>query len=345
MIRLWPALIGLGMAAAALLMAIADARAALAGWLAGFVFWSALPIGALGLVMMIRLIPGGWGRELAFPAETALMLLPLAVAAALPMMLGADALYPWPDVAARTGLRAVYLTPWFFVARSVAAFTAFLLIAYLLLTRPAWSSPVASAGLIAFTLIDTILAVDWLMSLDPEFHSSGFGLYVLSIQMTIALTLLIFLHLLGDDPATRIGLLGGLLLTALLLWAYVAFMQYVIIWSGNLPQGVSWYARHAAGLWSTVEEAIGALHLVPAFLLLFLPVRRSRRWLIILAIAVLTGKALECLWLVLPTVNTSLRVALPAAALAFGGLGLLTLAGLRFAAFILEQRSSREAAS
>jgi hypothetical protein len=96
-------------------------------------------------------------------------------------------------------------------------------------------------------------------------------------------------------------------------------MQYVIIWSGNLPKVVAWYQHRGTGLWSVAEIIMCALGLAP-MLLLFLPAaRRSSAWLCALSGAVLLGKAVEVAWLVMPPYAT-LAVTLPAALLAAGGL-------------------------
>ena len=261
-----------------------------------------------------------------------MVLLPLAAAAIIPLLAGVHSLYVWADAPAPSGFRAAYLTPGFFALRSMAAFAVFTLLALLLLTRRSWSTPVASAGLIVFTLLTTMLAVDWLMSLDPEFHSSGFGLYVLSVQTTIAMAMLILIHLLSGDPGSRLNVLGGLLLATLLLWAYFAFMQYFIIWSGNLSRGVMWYERRGMGIWAAAEYAIAVLHLGPAFLLFFPQIRGSRVWLLQLSLAVLIGKALECLWLALPGVDAPSWAALVAAVLALAALGLFSIAAFLWAA-------------
>jgi hypothetical protein len=314
---------------AALMLALVSPGAALAGWLMGFVFWSAIPIGALALLMMMRLVPGGWRDELSSPAQTALLLLPLAAVAALPVLAGIHALYGWADDPPKGGFRSFYLVPWFFALRTAMMFAGTIILAVLLVLRPAWSVPLSAAGLVAFVLLDTTIVVDWLMSLDVGFHSSGFGLYVMSIQMTIAIAALIFARLAASDAGAHTRILGGLLLTTLLIWAYFAFMQYFIIWSGDLPQGVRWYQRRADGPWSAVEYAIGALQLTPAFLLFFPPVREHRRWLLALTLAVLAGKVLEMAWLVLPTVAVGGATALASAVLCLLGLGLLTLTGFR----------------
>jgi hypothetical protein len=294
---------------------------AVSGWLAAFVFWSGVPIGALCLVMMIRLIPGAWDEELAPAAESALALLPLAAAAILPILVALPVLYPWTGMAGMTGFRGVYLTQWFFITRSLTFFAVAGVLAVLLLTRRQWSTAIASVGLIAFVLLDTTVAVDWLMSRDPQFHSSGFGLYVLSIQVTIALATLVPLRVLLGYQEAQSGLLGALLLTTLLLWAYFAFMQYLISWSGNFPYNALWYQERGGGPWSLVEYAIGALGLVPAFLLLFPPVRQGPAWLVGLSVAVLFGKALEASWLALPVLSATPATTFAVTVLALCGLG------------------------
>jgi hypothetical protein len=317
-------LAGLLLCAAALGVAAAT-PSALAGWLAAFVFWAGLPIGALCLSLMMRLIPGAWRDELESRANAAMLLLPLSAAAAVPVLVALPALYPWAATGGGEEHR-LYLTPWFFILRTIAFFACTLVLA-LLLTRRGRTAGLAAGGLILFVLIDTTIAVDWLMSLDPEFHSSGFGLYILSIQAATALAVLLLGRLVAGAPSEKTGILGGLLLTALLLWAYLAFMQYFIIWSDNLPASVAWYARRGDGPWWGVELAIGALGVGPILLLLFPPVRQSRGWLIALAGATLVGKTLETAWLVLPG-STGGVPALAVAALALAGLGLLNLSGL-----------------
>ncbi|MGE0004290.1 MAG: hypothetical protein AB7S92_01755 [Parvibaculaceae bacterium] len=320
------ALSGGGLSLAALAIAVVS-PAALAGWLTAFAFWSSLPLGALLMVMMMRIIPGTWREELGPASEAALLLTPLAALAAIPVLAGLPALYGWAGKTGGSGFQGVYLQPWFFTLRTVLFFALSGALAFLLLRRRDLAMPVATVGLIVFVLFHTVIAVDWLMSLDAGFHSSGFGLYVLSIQATIALAALLVVRLAGGGTAERTGTLGGLLLTALLLWAYLAFMQYFIIWSDNLPASVEWYQRRGHGAWAAVEYMIGTLGLAPIFLLLLAPVRRSRAWLIALCCAALLGKALEIAWLVLPGNGAGPAAAL-AALSAHAGLGALIGAAL-----------------
>jgi hypothetical protein len=321
-------LFGAAGCAAALLLAALDAKSASAGWLAGFVFWGSVPLGALILRLMTRVIPGAWRDEVAPTAEMLVMLLPLTALAVLPVLVGGHALYPWMTTSAGEGFRGVYLSSWFFDLRSILFLIGAIVLGFLMATRPAWSLPLAAGGLIAFVLFDAVIAVDWLMSLEPEFHSSGFGLYVLSIQASIALMTLAIIRLVAGPANARPRLLGALMLTMLLLWAYFAFMQYFIIWSENLPKQVAWFEERGTGIWAAAEYAFCLLDLVPTFLLFFTTIRHSRRWLLAIAAAVLLAKAIEVAWLVFPAMHVSLAVSAIAAILALLGLGLLSVSFL-----------------
>jgi hypothetical protein len=312
---------------AALSLLFVDPNAALGGWLAAAVMCGSAPIGALALLMMMKLIPGPWRSELIPHAEQLVWLLPIAAIVMLPILLGVGRLYPWVDLSLH-GYRAIYLSVWSFELRAVSFFCGAIVLALLVLTRPQASVAISSVGLIAFVLLDTTVMIDWLMSLDPQFHSSGFGLYALSIQFTVSIAVLLLLRLSAGDPGEHTGVFGGLLLTILMLWGYLAFLQYFILWSGNLPPGVNWYRRRGEGGWAALEYAIAALDLVPLFLLFFTPIRRGPRWLMALCLVALLGKALELAWLVLPTVS-SVGIGVASMVLASAGICALMALGLR----------------
>jgi hypothetical protein len=320
-------------------IALFSASAALTGWLAGFAFASALPLGALCLVMMMRIIPGPWREELGPTAKAATLLLPLALAASLPLLIGQHWIYEWARGASLTGAKTVYLSPIFFDLRTLVILAGACLLGWRLLIQPDRFIALAVGGLIVFVVADGLLSVDWLMSLDSEFHSSGFGLYILSGQMLAAVAMLILLRL-AAGVRSNTGLLGSLLMTAILLWAYLAFMQYFIIWSGNLTQGAVWFQRRGKGLWAVVEDLMTALHLLPLFLLFFPPIRHSRAWLAVLSITVLVGKLLEYAWLTLPTLTGDIALAVFAYLISLLGLALLGLAVLSRAPMLLAKLQS-----
>lgn len=324
------ALPGLLLCAVALLAALLDAHAALAGWLAAFVLASCLPLGALCLAMLLRIVPGGWRKELGESATEATSLLPGLPILALPIVIGMAWLFPWFAGGLR-GFKSIYLTPAFFGIRVLAILAGATALGVLL--RATGRASLAIGGLIAFVILHGILAVDLVLSLDPEFHSSGFGLYFLGLQMLTALALLVLKR---RSKAENPALLGVLLLTALLFWAYLSFMPYFIAWSSNLVPGVKWYRLRGSGIWAVPEYAMIALRLVPALLLLFPPVRRSRPWLRGLSCAILLGSAIEAAWLVLPSVTNHLGLGLLTYLIALAGM-ILLMPAARFLPFARRQ--------
>jgi hypothetical protein len=292
------AITGVAAAVALIVLGVTDMRAALAGWLAALAFWSGAPLGALLLTMTAALTPGPWREETDVQARALVALLPLAAVSMLPILIGAHDLYPWTEEPGR-----LYLSTGFFVLRSIVLFGILIGLAVALMLRPGWTLPLSAGGIIVFVLVDTTLAADWLMSLEPHFHSSGFGLYVLAIQVNVALAVIVPMRLRFADA--KPGLLGALMLAALLFWAYLAFMQYLISWSDNLPEPVDWYRHRGTGVWSAAEIAVGMLHLVPLLLLFLDKVRGSPGWLRGIAAATLLGAAIEMAWLVFPATGTA----------------------------------------
>ncbi len=325
----------------ALLAALLDPARALPGWLVAFAFWSGVPVGALFLLMLMRILPGPWS-VLAPATSVAALLMPLAVLAALPVALGLATLYPWSAGDLGTAFRSGYLSGWFAGLRSGIFFAGCIVLAILLsLPRPG-TRALATGALVVFVPFHSLIAVDWLMSLDPAFHSSVFGLYVLSIQATTALSALLIVRLVnlpaGHDPRP----LGAILLTALLLWVYFAYMQYLISWSDNLPASAAWYGRRSEGGWALVFPAVVLLHAVPTAFLLFPPFRVSRTALIGFCVAILVGKALETAWLVLPEFPAG-SITILTTLLALAGLGGLGLAAAPLAARLRDAGDRRHA--
>jgi hypothetical protein len=270
-------------------------------WLAAAFLAASVPVGAVGLLMTLYLVPGGWRRGLEPTVGAQVRLLAPALLAGAPVFFGLFALYPWTHQDQATGFRAAYLSVPGFIVRSLVWWGVLAGLAALLGREPERRRAISAVGLVLYLPLASMAAVDWLMSLDPAFTSSGFGLYVICIQMLLALSLGLAAAAGGAAPLDNPDVLGGVLLTVLMLWAYLAFMQYVIVWSGDLPAGAAWYLRRMGGGWGLVFWAVCASRLAPLLLLLFGPVRRGRRWLVGLSAAVILGTVLEIAWLVFPT--------------------------------------------
>lgn len=315
---------GLGavLIASALAVALIAPREALTGWLAAFLFASCFALGGLLFVMLVDIIPGSWRVMIRPPAEILASGMPVLTLLVLPVLFGMGRIFPWYGGEALSGFRAAYLSPMALVLRLVIVFGVLLFIGARLGERP--RRGVAIGGLILFVLLHGPLSTDLVLSLDPEFHSSGFSLYVLAIQALTGFAAIILLRVDGSlEGEEEAAMLGALLLTLLLLWAYFDFMQYFILWSGNLPARADWFNRRTMGLWHGLVVVLVAVRLGPAFLLLFPPIRSSRIWLRLMSWVTIGGTLGEVAWLVLPELGNTARWALPSYLMGSAGAALL----------------------
>ena len=167
-------------------------------------------------------------------------------------------------------------------------------------------------GLVLFVLTTTFASVDWVMSLDPEWYSTMFGfLFVASWALTAMAFVIATMSLLanrapmaGVVKASHFHDLGKLLLALVMLWAYFAFSQYLIIWSGNLPEETTWYIRRTRGGWGWIAIAVIVLHFaLPFLLLLSRDLKRNARKLAMLAAFLLFMRLVDLFWLIEPEFN------------------------------------------
>ena len=287
----------------AALGALVDPAASLRAWLAAAFAWTAVPVGALALLMMAELISGVWRQDLTAPLATAAWTTPLAGLLFLPVLLGIAWIYPWAADAApaQEGFRGVYLNAWFFGLRTVIYFALWSVLAALLLRTRRPQPAVAAPGLILYTLTASLAGVDWGMSLDPEFHSSVYGLIFITHQLLAGFAWASAVRLLLDPAPAHVPMHAALLISGLLLWAYLAAMQYIIVWTGDLPDEIAWYFERSRHGWQLAVWllALGQVAL-PFLLLLPSRARRSRRVVGGVALLFLAMRLLESVWLVLP---------------------------------------------
>src|SRR5689334_15848313 len=274
--------------AAAVVAVWVDARALLLSYLVSVVAMSGAAVGSIGVLFFTYLVRGNWTEGLHVPLTAAALTTPVVGLLFLPVLLGTTWIYPWAySHAAEPGtFKAIYLTSVFFAVRTVLYFAVWTGLA--VWARQAWADPQrmvvsASVGLIVYALTVSLAGVDWLESLAPEFHSSIYGLLFLTFQLLAVFALVIALWP-REAPTFRYG---AILLSILLLWAYNYAMQYIIIWSGNIPDEAVWYLHRESGIWGIALWGLVFLQfIVPFFALLLNRVRNARGPL--LAIAVLT---------------------------------------------------------
>ena len=327
MISLTIGLIGLAGCVIGWLMAPRDFFVA---YLFAEVFFVGLSLGSLGLLMIHHLTGGYWGYGVRRFLETGVGNLPLLALLFIPIFFGLSELYPWrhPDIVAAHKLlekKLGYLNAPGFIVRTVIVFAIWIIISKLLLK---WSAEqditvsveptrkmrtLSGPGLVIYPITMTFAGVDWIMSMEAVWSSTMFPVLICIGQILAALSLMILLfarmadssglgRLAGEDNFHK---LGNLLLAFVMMWAYLAFGQLLIVWSGNLPAEISWYLHRIAGGWRWVAIFIALFQFfVPFFLLLMKPVKRKRHLLVMIAGCVLISYIVTTWWTIAPSVHT-----------------------------------------
>jgi hypothetical protein len=313
-------------AAAIALAAFAlDARTALAAYLATWLAFASISIGSLGMLHMTYLVRRAWTEELHAALASAADLLPICGVLFIPILLGAVWIYPAAGNASTLlPFKSIYLAPWFVALRAIIYFAIWTLLA--VKTRTAWGNPqrmtrIAAIGLIVLSLTVSLAGVDWLESLNPKFHSSIYGLLFLNDVLLAGFAFSIAVGLWSRDWIKSTRGYGGLLLGAFLLWGYLHAMQYIVIWSANIPEEVKWYVVRTAGPWGYVVTLLAfGQFLIPFFILLMERNRRNRKVLFGICVMTLLMRWPEMIVLALPEIphlNPAVLAAALVAAAAF----------------------------
>ena len=292
-----------------------------------FLFWFGLSLGSLGWTMIHHLTGGRWGYSTRRFFEAAISSLPLLALLFIPVILGMRALYPWMDATALSAdeilrHKHVYLNAPAFVARAIVLFAIWIVMARLLTKwsaeQDATTNPeptrklrkLSGPGLVIYPLTMTFAAVDWVMSMERDWFSTIFPILICIGQMLSVLALAILLLALERrrKPLAQIAgpetfhHLGNLLLTFTMLWAYLAFAQLLVIWSGDLPHEISWYLHRIADGWKAIAVLLFLFHfIVPFFLLLSRSYKRRTEILTAIAVTILVAHVVEGWWLIAPS--------------------------------------------
>ena len=315
-------------------------------WLAALTCFLAWPLGSLALLFIHALTGGRWGYAIRPQLGAGIATLPLLVPALLPLPFVAHALYPWlkPQVAAHLANR-FYLNAPFFYGRAVLYLAIWLTLGILAVRALRRADPqpalarLAPAALILLVLSVTFAAIDSTLSLDPRFKSSIYGMLVFTEAVLFALSIAVLGVACTTRPEAIIAppevrrVLGRLLLALVVLWAYLDFMQFLIIWNSNLPDEAVWYVVRLRGAWTTLAIGVAALHFgLPLFALIWPAVQRSRRGIAVIAALLVAIEIPRAWWLVIPASGRGIAWADAAAMLALAGLAAgLALRALRCA--------------
>ncbi|HUI22306.1 MAG TPA: hypothetical protein VLZ74_14835 [Methylocella sp.] len=278
-------------------------------WLAALTTWLGWPLGCMGLLLVHALTGGQWGhatRPQLVAGMTSLVLLPPAL---IPLIMVLPALYPWlrPEVAAHLS-NGFYLNLPFLTMRTVAYLIVWFGLGVLILNALRRSDAnarlarIAPFGLILLAVSITFAAIDATMSLDPHFTSSVYGLITIVDMGLLALAVSIFAAIIQQaaDSGTMRDF-GRMLLALVILWAYLDFVQMLIVWQADLPDEAAWYIPRIRGGWGIMAGLIATGHfLLPFFVLLSPALQRSRLWIAFITALLIVIEIIRGWWLVLP---------------------------------------------
>jgi hypothetical protein len=253
------------------------------------VYLAGLAVGALFFTAVQEVTGATWSDSLRTVPARLPSTLPMATVLLLLVFLAHPETYSW-TVEQQTGLRGVWLSRPFFIARSCLYLGLWMLSARLM-TQPATSSRVAAGVLAVLALTGWLAASDWLMSLTPQWTSTIFGVYVFVgfVVSAVAAMLLACIWVRVRNPTGRSVSEGQLrdLATMLLgfscLWAYLWFCQYMLIWYTNQPHEVGYYVVRTGDDWRVLFYATVVLKWVLPFVLLL--GKAGKRRLSVLALA------------------------------------------------------------
>jgi hypothetical protein len=278
-------------------------------WLAAVTVWMGWPLGCMGLLLIHALTGGRWGEAIQPQLIAGMVTLPLLLPALIPLMTMLAALYPWARADAALHLdNRFYLNLPFFAGRVIVYLIVWFGLAELILRALRQPAPgaalarLAPPGLILLAITVTYASIDMTMSLDPRFVSSVYGLIEISEMGLLALSVSVFAAALGLPPdESTMHSLGRLLLGLVVLWAYLDFMQVLIVWQSDLASEAPWYVARTAGGWGIIAAVIAAGHFVlPFFALIWPQLQRSRRGIASVAALLVLSAVVYGWWLVVP---------------------------------------------
>jgi len=316
-------LIGLAGSVAGFLM---DRPEFFRAWLAPFIFWFLIAAGALAILMLQYVTGGEWGVLIRRPLGAAARTIPLFLLFGLPIAFGLQHIYSWADsnVVAHDLLlqkKQLWLNPTGWIIRALVYFALLSLWAwririlsldfaktrspYTELTRRKWSA----AGLLMIVLTLTFASVDWVMSLEPKWYSSMFGIsFTVGAGLSAYAFVTLFLTLLSGTTAMRDILkpshfrdLGNLMLAFTMLWAYTNYSQFLLVWYGNIKEETPYYLKRMHGTWGWMAAALVLFHFfLPFFMLLMRNIKDKPRTIAIVTVILLVMRFVDIYWLVAP---------------------------------------------
>ena len=336
-------IIGIVASVVALIIAFRNPQEFFRAYLINYMDWLGIALGSMAIVMVRHMTGGGWGTIIRRVLGAAMRTIPLMIALFIPYAIFAvRRLYPWamsidsvsdPRIREHLQKHAYilqdYLTYRGFVIRAIIYFAIWFLLQYLLSkfsfehNQPPYADKsarfkmVAAPGIILYAFTISFAAIDWFMSLDPSWISTIYGLIFVAGQLITSMAFAIVIERILFKYEPMKTLLkpkyvhdhGNFMLTFVMLWAYFSYSQWLIIWSGNLPDEITWFFRRLHGGWQYVGLFLAIFHFaVPFFILLFRPIKRDVTKLVWIAVWMLIAHYIDILWHVEPAFSSTFTV-------------------------------------
>jgi hypothetical protein len=314
------------------------------GYLLAFMDWLGVALGSMAILMIRHLTGGGWGMVIRRILGAAMRTLPLMALLFIPIIIAVlqHRMYPWlmPLAAIRdphirehldkhSFIKADYLNPSGFIIRAVIYFAIWNLLSFLLTH---WSrqtdkpgapdntqkfKAVAGPGLILYGFTISFAAIDWVMSLDPSWISTIFGLVILIGEVLSAMCFAVVVERILFNYKPMSEMLkpefvhdhGKWMLTFIMVWAYFSFSQWLIIWAGNLPTEITFYLKRLNGGWGAVGLFLAIFHFaIPFVILLSRPFKRDIRKLVWLAVWLMFMRWIDLFWIIEPNFSQTFTI-------------------------------------
>ncbi len=296
-------------------------------YLFAYLFWIGLSLGCLAIVMLHHLMGGDWGACVRRFAEAGAMVLPIMVILFVPIALGLRHLYPWarPEEVAHDAVLK-HKEPWLNVEFFLLRVTIYGLV-WVAMSWRLWSGSLSldrepdgriirrlhslsAGGMLVYFITMSLATVDWIMSREPHWYSTIMGFQVICGQGVTAVSFLILVLIsVRKQPPFRefvrrehFNDLGNLLLTLVILWTYMSFVQLLICWMGNKQDEISWYLQRLNNGWWGIGIILVLFHfLVPFFTLLIRDAKRNVRLMTWLCSALLFLRLLDLFFMIAPS--------------------------------------------
>jgi hypothetical protein len=295
-------------------------------WLPAFVFWFLIAAGALGVLCLQYTTGGEWGVLIRRPLGAAARTLPLFLIFGIPVVLGLAHIYEWAnhDKVAHDLLlqkKQLWLNPMSWGIRTLVYFALWALWAWRLrqlslsfakdrspyteLSRRKW----AASGLLMIVFTLTFTSVDWVMSLEPKWYSSMFGIaFTVGAGLSAFAFVTFFLTTISETQAMTDILkpnhfrdLGNLMLAFTMLWAYTNFSQFLLIWYGNIKEETPYYLKRMHGGWGVMAAILVVFHFfLPFFMLLMRAIKDRPKTIAVVTVIILVMRFMDVYWLIGP---------------------------------------------